>query len=151
MFRLPPIQDPRMALFGLTMLSQKNPAMEQQLEMVAGILEATRNSLSVIRGEMHNFQTSMYSLAAGPSDEFKTQPVQVTEEQYTTDIPMNYTNPNYPNPNPNYPLPTTQEQFQPVVETMNAKDQLERFINANPENMKDFLDDLERLIRKYRK
>ena len=151
MFRLPPIDDPRMALFGLTMLSQKNPAMEQHLEMVAGILEATRNSLSVIRGEMRNFQASMYSLAAGTPPEFSTQPVHATEEQYTTDIPLNYSNPNYSNPNPNYPLPTTQEEFPPVMETMHVKDKLERVIKAIPENMKDFLDDLERLIRKYRK
>lgn len=150
MFRLPPINDPRVALFGLTMLSQKNPAMEQQLEMLASLLEATRNSLSVIRGEMHNFQTSVHSLAAEPSS-FTTQPVQTTQEENTVDTNINYANPPIYT-NPNYIPPVDQEeQPQPVVETMNVRNKLERFMEENPASINDFLDELEQLIKKYRK
>lgn len=150
MFRLPPISDPRVALFGLTMLSQKNPAMEQQLEMLASLLEATRNSLSVIRGEMHNFQTSVHSLAAEPNT-FTTQPVQTTAEENTVDTNISYANPPIYT-NPNYIPPADQEeQPQPLVETMNVRNKLERFMEENPASISDFLEELEQLIKKYRK
>ncbi|MEW6698646.1 MAG: hypothetical protein ACOY35_04320 [Bacillota bacterium] len=148
MFRFPPFNDPRVALFGLTLFNNANPSLERQLEIFANILEATRNSLSVIRGEMHNFETSMVSIAA-PKTDFSTQPVHETIHQ---DPPVNYTNPNYTH------TPSQAQQPYTTVQTMDVKDerenqvrdQLERYIQNNPDKMNEFLDDLECLIRKYR-
>lgn len=144
MFRgFPNFKDPRAALFGLTLFSHSNPGLEKQLEVFANILEATRSSLSAIRSEMHNYETSMLS-ATAPG--FSTQPVSEPVEE---EINPSYTNPNYNPP---------QSQAYPTVETMNAKDdslqavkeKLDRFMDQNPERLNSFLDDLERLIRKYR-
>lgn len=151
MFRLPPLKDPRAALFGLTLFSQQNPNLEKQLEMFANILDSTRNSLSIIRGEMHNFQASMLSAMSPPESqsEFVTKPV--TEEE----PPISYTNPNYNEP-ANQP-DTYQNQTYPTLENNidlnsdnEAKERLQRIMDIKPDKMNDFLDDLERLIRKYR-
>ncbi|AQS58611.1 hypothetical protein B0537_05620 [Desulforamulus ferrireducens] len=148
MFRLPPLNDPRVALFGLTMLSQKNPAMEQQLEILANLLETTRNSLAVIRSEMHNFHTSVHSLASQPNVNYTTQPVQPTEEE--PDVTMSYDNPPIYT-NPNYIPSVDQEEQPPMVETMKVKGELERFMKEKPANINAFLDELEQLIKKYRR
>ncbi|MEW6063605.1 hypothetical protein P378_15895 [Desulforamulus profundi] len=148
MFRFPPFRDPRAALFGLTLFNSANPGLEKQLEVFAHILEATRNSLSVIRGEMHNFETSMLSLTA-PNTDCTTQPVHETVQQ---DATISYTNPNHTQTS------SQTQQSYTTVQTMDVKDerekqvkeQLERFIQQNPNKMNEFLDDLERLIRKYR-
>lgn len=153
MFRFSPLRDPRAALFGLTMFSQQNPQLEKQLEMIAGILEAARNSLSVIRGEMHNFEASMLSATAAPQPEpeFATKPVHQEEPQ------VSYTNPNYSQSSSmtnsyqdqSYAPANDSDAMESTPE--NVTDQLQRLMRQNPANMNDFLDELENLIRKYRK
>lgn len=152
MFRFSPLKDPRAALFGLTLFSHQNPNLEKQLEMFANILDATRNSLSIIRGEMHNFEASMLSAISAPNKsetDFVTKPV--SEE----DPPMSYTNPNYTEP----ASQTNTYQNQTYLSNENtidfnsddqAKESLQRIMEIHPDKMNDFLDDLERLIRKYR-
>ncbi|SHF02846.1 hypothetical protein [Desulforamulus putei] len=148
MFRFPPLRDPRVALFGLTLFNHANPGLEKQLEIFANILEATRNSLSAIRSEMHNFESSMFSITA-PKTEFTTQPVHETVQQ---DAAISYTNPNYTQPASQVQQPYTTVQTMDIKDEREnqVKDQLERFIRQNPDKMNEFLDDLERLIRKYR-
>lgn len=143
MFRFPLLGDPRLALFGLTMFSQANPGLEKQLEFFANMLEATRNSLAVIRGEMQNYQTSMVTLTPQKNN-FSTQPVQQQQ-----DIPGSYTNPNQ--------LPIEQVPQEPDyanVSTMEVSNQLGKQLNRlaqrDPVKMNEFLDELEKLINKYR-
>ncbi|GAB6182218.1 hypothetical protein JCM14036_35370 [Desulfotomaculum defluvii] len=147
MFRFP-LGDPRLALFGLTMFSHSNPGLEKQLEFFANMLEATRNSLAVIRGEMHNYQASMTSLVPQKM-EYSTQPVQEQE-----DIPSNYTNPNQPTGEE----VLTQQSAYSNVTTLDVKEevgnqlekQLDRLAQDNPEKINAFLNELEQLIKKYR-
>lgn len=146
MFRYDPTKDPRAALFGLSLFNHAHPGFEHQLEFFANVLEATRNSLSIIRGEVKNFETSMNSLALQPKTEFSTQPVHQPKEE---DAVSSYTN-------PNYAAPSSQSQsYQSTVETMDVKSNelkrsLERIIEENPNKMNEFLDELEQLINKYR-
>ncbi|CCO09040.1 hypothetical protein [Desulforamulus hydrothermalis] len=154
MFRLPPFGDPRIALFGLTMFTQANPGLEKQLEVFANILAATRNSLSAIRSEMHNFEASMLSLAT-PKTAYTTQPVHETAGP--NDAAAGHSSANYSQTN--FQQPTVQpEQTYTNMQTMEVnteqqtrlRETLENMIKQNPDKLTEFLDDLERLIKKYR-
>ncbi|MEG6521202.1 hypothetical protein [Desulfotomaculum sp. 1211_IL3151] len=142
MFRFPILNDPRIALFGLTMFSQANPRLEKQLEFFANMLEATSNSLAVIQGEMQNYQTSMVSLAS-PKTDYATKPVQ------QQDIPGSYTTPNQ---SPIEQIP--QEPAYSTISTMEVNEaiseQLDQLAQRDPVKMNKFLDELEQLINKYR-
>lgn len=147
MFRFPFSGDPRVALFGLTMFSQANPGLEKQLQFFANMLEATSNSLAVIRGEMENYQTAMVSLAPSKT-EFSTKPVQQQQ-----DVPCSYTTPNQ---SPIEQVP--QEAASATVSNMEVSEsisdqldqQLDRLAQNDPVKMSEFLDQLEQLINKYR-
>ncbi|GAB6157021.1 hypothetical protein JCM39194_02210 [Desulfotomaculum varum] len=153
MFRLPPFRDPRVALFGLTMFTQANPGLEKQLEVFANILEATRHSLSTIRSEMRNFEASMLSLAT-PKANYTTQPVHETADpnDAASGHSSNYSQTNYQQSN------VQPEQSYTNMQTMEVnaerqtrlRESLENMIKQNPDKLQEFLDDLERLIRKYR-
>ncbi|MDO7786509.1 hypothetical protein [Desulforamulus aquiferis] len=163
MFRqLPNLNDPRLALFGLTLFSNANPGLENKLESFAQVLEATRNSISAIRAEMQNYQTSMYSLAqlpqkAATKNEFTTQPVHPMEEEPS--VQENYTNQEYNQTYSNVPY---QENYEMPVNTMEVKKkepgkiktqlerQLEKFLEEKPDKLEDFLNDIEKVLKKYR-
>lgn len=149
MFRL--LQDPRAALFGLTLFSNANPGLEKKLENFAQILEATRNSITAIRSEMSNYETSMYSLTQppkAPKSSLTTQPVHPVE-----DTPQSYA-----------PSEPYQENYQMPVSTMEVKrannsanqvktrleKQIERFLEEKPDTLDHFLKDIEEVIKKYR-
>ncbi|ABO49705.1 hypothetical protein Dred_1171 [Desulforamulus reducens MI-1] len=148
MFRFPLLHDPRAVLFGITLFSQNSPGLEKQLEVFANMLEATRNSLSVIRGEMHNFEASLFSSLPASKTEFSTKPV---GEQ---PVPITYTNPNQPSFEPTITLEPTVPSAPTVdaIEEINnqLEKQLDRLAHSNPDSINEFLNDLERLIRKYR-
>lgn len=166
MFRFfPPMRDPRAALFGLTLFS--NPDLERNLDLFANILETTRKSIAVIRGEMQTFETSMHSLMLPPKEDMATKPVEIPVEQETV---TNYYHQNYnQNYTPNYTQSPTQpqeeaplqppEQFpyeQPVT-TMEVKEDptseinepLERYYEEKSGKWESFLEELQQLVDKY--
>ncbi|AEF94829.1 hypothetical protein Desca_1988 [Desulfotomaculum nigrificans CO-1-SRB] len=146
MFRThPAFRDPRMMLFGLSLFSQANPNLERQLEVFANALEATRNSLSVIRGEMKNFETSLKAVAQPDPPPFTTQPVHLPAMEQPaaayTDADCQQT------PDTYQPVAGTMQVADPIAE---AKERLVRFMEEKPDKLQDFLDELEALIQKYR-
>jgi len=135
------MKDPRVALFGLTLFSHVNPGLERQLETFASILEVTRKSLAAIRGEMQNYETSMLSAVSPVKATYSTQPVhpsQVEQEPVS-----NYTGVNYNQPSSQIYM-QAEENKQGEV-----KEQLVRYLDQNPDNLQDFLYELEGLLRKY--
>lgn len=152
-----PFNDPRVALFGLTLFSNANPGIEKRLENFAQVLENTRNSIIAIRSEMQQFETSMYSLNKPPKANVSTQPVHPPKEQQPDNSNYNQTYPQSPNYNQG-PV------FEPEITTMEVKQnqankerlktqlekQLEKYLVEKPEKLDDFLADLEEIIKKYK-
>lgn len=152
MFRFfPPLRDPRAALFGLTFFSNQSPGIEDKLENFANILETTRKSLSIIRTEMKNFETTMHSLMLPPKQQYSSKPVEIPEQEEAdhNDSQSYISSPVNPQGSvlTQYPAPYAYEQPVTTMDVDQEPEVKER--NESSDQLENFLRDLQRLIDQY--